>query len=178
MNVRQEAAGREWLRGVWKRRAVEEGSKVREAGVLRELRFCEMVSSMVDRETCRNARNKRGALAQSRKRGKVGTEVSERCAFQCACRETELWAQWWVVGPRWGGHFGFDKCRNRRVQGTRAHRRSDAFATILYYDGESRVISGGGERVGLDDLMHDGAKTCPITASSSDFETLSNQQHA
>lgn len=69
MNVRQEEAGREWLRRVWKRRAVEEGSKVREAGVLRELRFCEMVSSMVDRETCRNARNRRGTLAQSRERG-------------------------------------------------------------------------------------------------------------
>lgn len=63
MNVRQEAAGREWLSEGWKRRAVEEGSKVCKAGVLRELRFCEMVSSMVDRETRRNARNRRGALA-------------------------------------------------------------------------------------------------------------------
>lgn len=37
---------------------VEEGSKVCEAGVLRELRFCEMVSSMVDREMRRNSKNR------------------------------------------------------------------------------------------------------------------------
>lgn len=56
MNARHEAVGRKWLGGVWKRREVEEGSKVREAGVLRELRFCEIVSSMVDRETRRNSK--------------------------------------------------------------------------------------------------------------------------
>lgn len=58
MNARHEAVGRKRLGGVGNRREVEEGSKAREAGVLRELRFCEIVSSMVDRETRRNSKNR------------------------------------------------------------------------------------------------------------------------
>lgn len=116
MNPRHEVAGSKWGVGKW--REVEEGSKVREAGVLRVLRFCEIVSSTVDRETRRNSRNK-WALAQSRKEA---IEVSERCAFQCTCRETELRAQWWVTKPRRGrhrGHFRFSGRRSRGVRGSR-----------------------------------------------------------